>query len=185
MKNTKFLLAAVASLGACTLPPTQAELDANPSAGWEAGIAGPGGDLYGRDGVPVGSNLSGPVTVSNETLNHTPDSAGGTRPSILELYQAAVDENEYLGLELASFEEERRNFLELQKGNVDMIKDLKAEVAGLEAENNELKAQSFDLGDRLAMAQLRRLEAEKALLEHTLATRQAAAAAEALAEAAE
>lgn len=176
MKATKALIAGLALLSACTLSPTKADVPATQAAGWESGISTSNGPLYGRDGAPVGSTVNDPVTVTNDSLNHSPDSAGGSRPVLLELYQEAVNDREYLEMELALVNEERAGFLSEEKRLAGMLEELRTMVAGLEAENKTLEKQTFELGERLATAQLRRLEAEKALLEQSVAARKAAEA---------
>ncbi|MFT7678996.1 MAG: hypothetical protein ACI8QC_002995 [Planctomycetota bacterium] len=51
---------------------------------------------------------------------------------------------------------------------------MEADNARLMTGGDLLKAQAFELAERLATAQLRRLEAEKALLERTVQEKQAA-----------
>lgn len=176
MKLNTFLAASLALLGGCTLPTTQADVPAAQPGGWESGISTSQGPLYGRDGAPVGSTPNESVTVANDTLNHSPNSAGDSRPKMLELYQEAVSDREYLQMELALVTEEREGFLDDQKRFAAQIEELRTLLAGLEAKNKTLEKQTFELGERLATAQLRRLEAEKALLEASLAARKAAEA---------
>lgn len=169
---TLFLLL---SLGACTLPPTtQAQQSIVPPGGWEMGIANSGGILYGRDGTPVGVGAKTGVSTTTQPLNHSFDSAGGTRNSILEMYQSAASDRDFLEMELAVMDRERTQSMKIMERLNARILQLDADNARLEASGAMLKTQAFELAERLATAQLRRLEAEKALLERTIQEKQVA-----------
>lgn len=127
-----------------------------------------GPKLYGRDGGVVSAAPPGSVGKSD------PSSAGiasdaGSRTKVIELYQQAVDERDRLRSELVDFA------AALEKSQ-QRIEQLEAELrsqsgaAGLSSqERDKLLQENMDLAGRLATAQIRRLEAEKALLEHMVA----------------
>lgn len=161
-------------LSACTLPPmTQAQQPIVPPGGWDMGIANSGGVLYGRDGTPVGVGAKPGVSTTTEPLNHSIESTGGTRNKILDMYQDAVSDRESLEMELALMDQERNQSMQQTERLNARILQLEADNASFEASSATLKAQAFELAERLATAQLRRLEAEKALLERTIQEKQA------------
>ena len=123
--------------------------------------------LYGRDGSPVAVQRGGTVDPERRST-HELDSADGSRMYILELYQQAIDEKESLQIEVDALsaaldrandalEQDALRISELQK----ISEELRAQVATLETEGDDLAA-------RLTTAQIRRLEAEKMLLEAKL-----------------
>ncbi len=124
--------------------------------------------LYARDGSPVPDQAGGSVTTAEGVAQHGPDAEDGSRPYLLELYQSAVDQKEKLELEVTALHrqiEDAGQQLSAQEVENDAlalrVRALETEAAGREGENLELAA-------RLATAQIRRLEAEKLLLETTL-----------------
>ncbi|MDF1839110.1 MAG: hypothetical protein P1V35_14680 [Planctomycetota bacterium] len=167
---------------ACATAPPMGSAPVNPTAGWEAGLGRPGAVLYGRDGSPVGNAggagptngqmpVQGPTVTDTGDMPHRPTDAGGSRPVLLELFQEAVAERDNLGLEL---EMTRAALRETEDRLMEMENQLMAEMqAGQAAKATAEKAegQTYEMGRRLAVAQMRRLEAEKLLLEKTLAER--------------
>ncbi|MFT7680513.1 MAG: hypothetical protein ACI8QC_004519, partial [Planctomycetota bacterium] len=162
-------------LSACTLPPTtQAQQSVVPPGGWDMGLVNSDGVLYGRDGTPVGMGVKPGVSTSTQPLNHSLDSNGGSRTALLDMYQAAVNDRDALEMELALMDQERNQFINDSDRLNARIIQLEADNARLMTGGDLLKAQAFELAERLATAQLRRLEAEKALLERTVQEKQAA-----------
>ncbi len=152
----------------------------NPGGGWETGLGQSGSVLYGRDGSPVGSasggqagqpHLQGPTVTETGNMPHRPAEAGGSRPVLLELYQEAVAARDNLSLEL---EMTRVALRETEDRLMGMEIQLTTEMQNGQAAQDKLakaEEQMYEMGRRLAVAQMRRLEAEKLLLEKTLAER--------------
>lgn len=174
------LLAGTPWLGACIVSPTQ-HSDSPAQVGWEASIGQPGAVLYGRDGSPVGAstapaaapNAQMPQTVvaDTEDMPHRPQDAVGSRPVLLELYQTVVTEKEALEFQLEATQEALQS---TEDRMFDLEKRLEEEIRAREASElarQQFEEQVFEIGRRLSVAQMRRLEAEKLLLEKTLAER--------------
>ena len=134
--------------------------------------------LYGRDGKPAGETpaaLAAGVelgSAANPTL--LPGESG--RMHILELYQKAIEERDALVTELSQLqrqvEQERLNVTAQQRKTAE----LESKLAVLEADRARVMDQNVDLAGRLTTAQIRRLQAEKLLLEHKIREAQQAAA---------
>lgn len=131
--------------------------------------------LYGRDGGVVSAAQPGSVAKTDVPPTGVgPDS--GSRTRVIELYQQVVEERDRLRGELTDF------VAALQKSQ-SRIEQLEGELrsqsgaAGLSSqERDKLLQENMDLAGRLATAQIRRLEAEKALLEHMVAHAEEASA---------
>ncbi len=104
-------------------------------------------------------------SVEGQPGNHDVQPTETGRMHLLELYQGAIDEREALELELAGVQGALdRAYAELDSKNLEL--EQRAGVQSqLEAERDALQAQNAELAGRLATAQIRRLEAEKMLLE--------------------
>ncbi len=179
-----FLFAGGASLSGCIVSPTQ-HSEPPAQVGWEASVGQPGAVLYGRDGTPVGASAApaamsaGPQGVTQpqatitatEDMPHRPQDAVGSRPVLLELYQTVVTEKEALEFQLEATQEALQS---TEDRMFDLEKRLEEEIRAREAADQSRKQfeeQVFEIGRRLSVAQMRRLEAEKLLLEKTLAER--------------
>jgi hypothetical protein len=166
---------ALALLSSCIAVPlepyhTVAATQPTPTGAESAVVKAEEPRLYARDGAPV--SVDGSESAS-ETAASAPPSrefkqGDGSRLYLLELYQRAVDERDELVLEVSAREkalaQSEVGYAELEQKNTALgleLADLRTRVAGLEDEN-------FDLAGRLATAQIRRLEAEKLLLEATI-----------------
>ena len=183
MKPFGFSLAAlsVSLLSGCILSPTQHSTPPA-QAGWEASVGQPGAVLYGRDGSPIGAAAPAPMDAMaqagpqaqvspTEDMPHRPQDAVGSRPVLLELYQEVVTEKEALQFQLDATDQALKS---TEDRMFDLEKRLEDEIRAREAAEvarREFEAQMFDIGRRLSVAQMRRLEAEKLLLEKTLAER--------------
>ncbi|MEZ5973477.1 MAG: hypothetical protein R3F17_01420 [Planctomycetota bacterium] len=173
------------ALGACAMAPTHQSMPPLSTAGWENSVGQPGAVLYGRDGSPVGAGRAPqpvysaapqqqapqPAVTATEGMPHRPEEASGSRPVLLELYQEVVSERENLALQLEVTQDALKS---CEDRILDLEQRMQAEIearTSADAAKEEALAQSADLGRRLAVAQMRRLEAEKMLLEKTLAER--------------
>lgn len=94
------------------------------------------------------------------------------RMHIIELYQSVLDERDQLLTEVdalqGALEKAQQEIQEAQ----DKFAELTTRADALEEAKKQLLAQNKELADRLTTAQLRRLEAEKLLLETQLAWHQ-------------
>lgn len=151
-------LGLVLLLGACvSTNRTSSDLPVGPLP--DAGPSAP--VLYARDGSVV---QSGAVVQQSGPAGDRATQEG-SRTYLLELYQKAIDEKESMSLELknlaATLEKSRSELAVSQREKAELQKRFDA----LEQERTRLEEEGFDLAGRLVTAQIRRLEAEKILLE--------------------
>ncbi len=127
-----------------------------------------GAPLFARDGSPVSPQQPGVVIETGQPVGHPLEEAGGSRLVLLDLYQIAVDERDEMALELDALNHamtaERARYVELER----RFEELDTSVTSMRSEKEQLEVQNLDLASRLTTAQIRRLEAEKLLLEATL-----------------
>ncbi|MEW6073167.1 MAG: hypothetical protein AB1726_11335 [Planctomycetota bacterium] len=103
----------------------------------------------------------------------------GERWRIIELYEAALEERDALAEEVRTLEATLERVYALLDQSEASGLALTGRITALEAEVDRLRQESGDLAARLTTAQIRRLEAEKMLLEARIETyrqRDAAAA---------
>ena len=174
MKSPKLSLAVtslcLAALTACTSAPsvqTTTALDAQqtPWAHPNAQVVAPNQVMYARNGSVVGAPSPGSVTVDTAQAKRDVGQDGGSRMYLLERFQETVEENESLQFEV--------------QGLAAALDQAEARAAQLEADLNALQAKYMELNDRkkqleddnlelaehLTTAQIRRLQAEKLLIE--------------------
>jgi hypothetical protein len=135
-----------------------------PLLGWDGGVV---------DGAPSGS-----VSAEGQPAHGLEPSPAG-RMHIIELYQRVLDERDSLAGEvetLARTLEETQGTLAAERAR---SADLETRLAALEASHQSTLGDNRELAARLATAQIRRLEAEKLLLETKLEGLRARAAQEA------
>lgn len=129
--------------------------------------------LYARDGSVVSSASGGAQQAGVADRDLAPTEGG--RMHILELYQKAIDARDALELEVRSAQAElERARTAVTKAQADQ-QAATERVAALEAENQRLLSENVELAARLTTAQIRRLQAEKLLLENRLAELRSAA----------
>lgn len=123
--------------------------------------------LYARDGSVVTPRAS----VSAPPAGAAQRDLGGSESSryyMLELYQQVVDERDSLAGEVARLTAEleagRARRLQLE----ERLAQIEAALATRETELEGLRADNVELAGRLTTAQIRRLQAEKLLLESRL-----------------
>jgi hypothetical protein len=126
------------------------------------------GPLYGWDGSVAQAPEEGAVAPSPSPLRRETAGAEGSRMYILELYQETVDERDRLRIEIESLEESLARAQTLYDDLWTSHEYLKESQKAMEAEQMAQKTENFDLAARLTTAQIRRLEAEKLLLETRL-----------------
>ena len=123
--------------------------------------------LYARDGSVVNPAKNGAQEAGVADRDLAPSEGG--RMYILELYQKAIDDRDALELEVRSAQSElERARASVTKAQAEQ-QTAAERVAALEAENQRLLAENVELAARLTTAQIRRLQAEKLLLENRLA----------------
>ncbi|MEM7306778.1 MAG: hypothetical protein AAF682_08910 [Planctomycetota bacterium] len=115
------------------------------------------------DGGVVPAEAEGATEVAASTHGVEPTESG--RLYILELYQQVLDQRDSLEIEVGALQSE----LEAAKMRIAQLEGTTSTsstaVTELEQENQLLRSENRDLAARLTTAQIRRLEAEKLLLE--------------------
>lgn len=143
-------------------------------SGWDTGAADPKAPLYGWDGSPVTGADPGGIERVSVASDRELDEAGGSRFLMLELYEKAVDERDEYLLEVEHQNRElelaQQRYAELER----RFAELTAAYDALGAEKQAVEELNRDLVGRLATAQIRRLEAEKAWLEAAIASERGA-----------
>jgi hypothetical protein len=162
--------------GACVLlvqscaglrPPPEVEPITGAPASWDTAWEGAGAQASTpvETGVVVAPERG--VVGSLETPAHEVQSDGG-RMYILELYQQAMEEKDGLIQHVRVLESEREKMQKMLAQAEERIRELEAQVASSIASEADLRARVDELAGRLLTAQIRRLEAEKILLEAKL-----------------
>jgi len=123
--------------------------------------------LYARDGTVVGENRA-PVEPAAQRRNQKLENDESSRSTILEWYQAALEERDALQLEVRALNAELTTTREALRVSNGRSAELEARVQALEADNQAQAKSNMDLAGRLTTAQIRRLQAEKLLLETKL-----------------
>jgi hypothetical protein len=156
-------------------PPTEPANGTSPVSGllpFQGAPATEPAKLYSRDGGVVSAAKPGTVA-SDAEPSATVAADSGSRMKVIELYQQVVEERDRLRKELG----DTRAALAQSQQIIDTVQAelrLKDGAAGLSSqERDQLLKENADLAARLATAQIRRLEAEKALLEHLVAAAEA------------
>jgi len=123
--------------------------------------------LYARDGSVVSGQPAGSVVVTDEPQREIAGSQG-TRTYLLELYQSAIEERDNLALEVsgltASLEKSEAHARELEQ----KVLELDGQLSERDERLEQQRLASLDLAGRLTTAQIRRLQAEKLLIEAKL-----------------
>ena len=131
--------------------------------------------LYARDGsvVEPSAAFSGRPEAADAPIRGV-QPRDESRMQLLDLYQRVVAEKEALALEVGALD---ATLASTRAGEVALAHErdeLLARVAALEADVARGESENADLAARLTTAQIRRLEAEKLLLEAKLAAARAA-----------
>jgi len=181
--NTKLIGASLAllGLGACVAPMGSWPESGSPSSPYgipsapqSASLIGQTGrsakptadPIYAWDGGVV--DAPKPGSVREGAPNHDVQPTEGGRMYILELYQEAIDDRDALQLEVTAL---NASLEQAQLAIDDYIKRLaRAETIAdsMTTERDRLRQENADLASRVVTAQIRRLEAEKLLLESKL-----------------
>jgi hypothetical protein len=178
------------ALGACAaMTPTAASIapsateHADEAAHGPASASGSDGAsnvLYARDGSVVSTEPAGAARSETGKADATrpetnPRNGGepardlgdhpGSRVYMLELYQKALEDKGALALQVQALEAELER-ARAACNDGDKVRDgLRSQMDALMKERDQLRAETLDLATRLTTTQLRRLEAEKKLLE--------------------
>lgn len=123
--------------------------------------------LYGRDGSVVGEQRPG-TTAVQPNAGQMSSGKPGTRSTLLELYQAALSEKEQLTFELQAMTAALKQSEGRESRTGTLVAELKKQLAEMNGRGEQLAGQNMELAERLATAQIRRLQAEKLLLEAKL-----------------
>jgi hypothetical protein len=133
--------------------------------------AGPGAAeeavLYARDGSVV--SPSGGERPDGGAPIHGAEPRGESRLQMLDLYQRVVGEKDAMAKELRELDQVVRESRAAQEGLARERDEQRARITALEAELAKADQDRYELAARLTTAQIRRLEAEKLLLETRLA----------------
>jgi len=171
MKRCSGLMMALAlAVGCVGVPagqPATHSVAPTADAAWSSTSETPGPALYARDGSPVQGPVTGSITTTPSSPRHDVENPG-SRLYLLELYQRVMDENEELKVELDNLDQLLQRSEQYGKELEVRILALEAQVTSEQSTVAELRAQMLDLAGRLTTAQIRRLEAEKLLLESTI-----------------
>lgn len=136
--------------------------------------------LYARDGSVVqgpqaareGAKSAGEAALGSADPRHDIGARDGSRMYLLELYQKSVEEREALTREVKSLQQALTEVGDAQ-AKVEKERDAAtAQIARLQTELEKARTDNQDLAGRLLTAQIRRLEAEKLLLETRIAALQ-------------
>ena len=100
---------------------------------------------------------------------HGLEPAISNRMRILDLYQEVLEERELLEVELARLNKANKAGEELVTRQRDAMQEMNKNLASLEDARRSLIEQNRDLSARLTVAQIRRLESDKLLLETQIA----------------
>jgi hypothetical protein len=170
MKHDTLIAAALACVAAACASTAQPQQSSEPTVASASTSAPAMGEpvLYARDG----SVVQGPGAAA-----HDPRAREGGRVYLLDLYQKALDEREAFALEVrnlnVTLEQQLASYTRLEQERTA----LDERVQALAQEQERLRIENADLAARLTTAQIRRLEAEKLLLESRIEEQRARAAA--------
>ncbi len=128
-----------------------------------------GAPLLGWDGGVVDGPRQGEVVSVSGAGTHAMEESVDGRMHIIELYQSVLDERDQLQSEVAALQAAlETSQAELGAQREDGLTQ-GTRIEALEQAKSTLMQENKDLAGRLAKAQLRRLEAEKLLLETQIA----------------
>lgn len=123
------------------------------------------GVLYARDGSVVGGPGQGSLTVNDGQANREVGTDSGSRMYLLERFQETVEENEALQFEIqglaAALDQAESRAAELERD----LGLLQSRYLEQEEQTKKLEADNLALAEHLTTAQIRRLQAEKLLIE--------------------
>jgi hypothetical protein len=143
---------------ACACRSTADSVDVLPAAAKGSELPEP--VLYARDGTPVhaASPLQGEPR--REALGHD-----SSRMYLLELYQKTVEEKDSYAHEIQGLQAMVARAAEVQTALEKERDEARTKSTSLSKDLEQARADNADLAARLVTAQIRRLEAEKLLLE--------------------
>lgn len=124
-------------------------------------------NLYDRQGNVVGEQKPG-TTVVQPVAGLSSSAEDDTRWTLLEKYQSALAEKEQLTFELQAITNALRESEEREATSAATVEHLKKQLIDMNARGEALANQNLELAERLATAQIRRLQSEKLLLEAKL-----------------
>jgi hypothetical protein len=165
MRTRLFLPTSLALLAGCAswqpsfdFPPVDASAPAEAAATQDT--------LYARDGTPVATTVQ--PKASNELPARDLAPSEGGRMYILELYQKAIDERDALAAEVRTMQGDLEKLRAVIAQRESESAAQAARIEQLAAERQRAIEENIELAARLTTAQIRRLQAEKLLLETRL-----------------
>ena len=120
--------------------------------------------LLSWDGGVVAGSPQGVVSESSEPGHGIEPTVEG-RMHIIELYQEVLDERDGLIRELETLSAAFETTQNLLERSLQERSELEQRISGLETSRDAMTAENRELSARLTTAQIRRLEAERLLLE--------------------
>lgn len=157
----------VLGLAACnSLSGNWGKSDAKSAAGQQAVGNAPEAVLYARDGsivTPEGAAATAALP-RREVQNQE-----GSRKTMLELYEAVVEERDQLRLLVSARDNELAQVRQQLEQESLRANGLETRALAAEQSGAELANQNLELAARLTVAQIKRLEAEKSWLELSIA----------------
>lgn len=146
----------------------QEEVAAEASSDAPADPAAETTPLLGWDGGVVDGPEDGAVVESQDPRHGLEPSLEG-RMHIIELYQQVLDERDSLLGEVEALTAALQKAQTMLHQTQESAASLEARIAALEEGHRSLLAENQEIAGRLTTAQIRRLEAEKLLLESRIA----------------
>jgi hypothetical protein len=125
--------------------------------------------LMGWGGEVAMMSQEGQTRMAMGDPKHGLEPAISNRMHILKLYQEVLEERELLEVELERLNKANKAGEELVKRQRDALKEMNESLASSEDARSSLLDQNRDLSARLTVAQIRRLESDKLLLETQIA----------------
>ncbi len=133
----------------------------------QAGRSKTNSNLYDRNGNVVGEQKPG-TTVVAPAPGQAASSGEDSRWTLLEKYQSSLSEKEQLTFELQAITNALRESEAREVASAATVEHLKKQLIEMDGRGQALAGQNMELAERLATAQIRRLQSEKLLLEAKL-----------------
>lgn len=168
MKHALSLCAAAIALAACAQLPdgTAAASDSEPTLPWE----GASETWHFDEAASADGGASATDALAQDLARDVRPSDDG-RMYLLELYQKAIEERDALAADARALTAELERARAALAERDRTIAELERRAEELAGDRDRRIEENFDLAGRLTTAQIRRLQAEKALLESQLAAR--------------
>lgn len=144
---------------------TSPDAQQTPWAHPNAQVVAPNQVMYARNGSVVGAPEPGSVVVDSAQTKRDVGQDGGSRMYLLERFQETVEENESLQFEVqglaAALDQAEARAAQFEAD----LNALQAKFMELNEQKKQLEDDNLELAEHLTTAQIRRLQAEKLLIE--------------------